>query len=80
MFQYPDPSDYWNAYNAAQAYALLWWLIPLIVWLVLGTICAVIVYNNAKRSRHMNAVPWALIAFLVPLIGLLIYYAIKSSK
>ena len=79
MLQYPDPSDYWNIYAAAQTYAFLWWFIPLMIWLVLGTICAFIVYKNAKRTR-MNAVAWAIIAFLVPVIGLLIYFAVKSSK
>lgn len=78
LFQTYD--DYWRAYNQARLYSMLWWLIPLIIWGILGTICALVVYFDAKGQRRMNATLWALIAFIAPIIGIIIYFAIKTNK
>jgi hypothetical protein len=67
------------AYNQARLFNLIFWIIFIVVWLVVGIACAVYVYKDARRSR-MNATAWAVICVLLNLIGLVIYLLIKNSK
>lgn len=60
--------------------SLAMWIFTIVLWMVIGIVCAYVVYKDAKKSRKVQALPWALIAFLMPVIGLLIYLLIKMIK
>lgn len=78
MQYYPDP--YWYAYAGYTLSVIISWIIFSVAWVVIGILCAWYVYNDAKRARGMPARRWALIAFVLGVIGLLIYLLMKNAK
>lgn len=74
---YPDPYTYYaEAVAFSTLYVILFWMF----YLGIGFICAYVVYADAKTTRRMPAIEWAIIAFLLPVLGLLIYYVVKQGK
>lgn len=72
--------DAYNYYLASQSISLAIWLVTILIVFGIAFICAYVVYNDARRTKRMPAIEWALISFLLPILGILIYFTIKNSK
>jgi len=60
--------------------AMFGWIIIILIWLFIGLVCAIFVYRDARKSKNMNAIGWAIISFILSFIGVLIYLLLKNSK
>jgi len=70
----------WNAYYwSAYWSSMLIWLIPLLIYYVLGVLCAIWVYRDAKGRRGMPATTWLVIVLLTGIVGLIIYIIIREN-
>ena len=56
---------------------LLWILIPVILFYIIGILLAVWVYTDAKK-RDMNAAVWLLIVLLTGCCGCIIYLIVRD--
>lgn len=72
--------DAYNYYAIASTMSLVVWIITLVILLAVASLCAYIVYKDARKTKRMPALEWAIIAFLLPVIGLLIYFLMKNAK
>ena len=70
MFYVPD-------LGGLYAGMLLWILIPVIVFYVIGILLAVWVYTDAKK-RDMNAAVWLLIVLVTGCLGCIIYLVVRD--
>jgi len=70
MFYYPDLGGLYGM-------MLLWILIPVILFYIIGILLAVWVYTDAKK-RDMNAAVWLLIVLLTGCCGCIIYLIVRD--
>jgi len=74
---YPDPYTY---YATSAAISIGIWIVVMMIILGIGFACAYFVYQDARRTKRMPTIEWAVIAFLLPVLGMLIYFVVKDSK
>lgn len=56
------------------------WVCVCCIALIVPLVCAFVVYRDAEKNNVENGILWAVLSFLFPLIGLLIYFlAIKPE-
>ena len=70
MFYVPDLTGLYGM-------MLLWILIPVILFYIIGILLAVWVYTDAKK-RDMNAAVWLLIVLLTGCCGCIIYLIVRD--
>lgn len=81
MILQSDYMDMYNQYYAATVWgAMFWWILMIVIWLIIGLVCAIFVYRDAKQTKGVNAIGWAIVSFLLAFIGVLIYLLLKNSK
>lgn len=80
LMNYPDPFMYYDAYLANTVLYIVIWICFFAGWVAVGFLCARFVYRDAKKTRGMPAQMWALIAFFLGPLGLLIYLLMKNAK
>lgn len=52
----------------------------LLIWLAIGALLTIWVYNDAKGRRGMDPTLWAIVVLLCGPVGFIVYVAIRKPK
>ena len=66
-------------YSGYMLISWLIWVIPLIIYYVIGIFCAIWVYNDAKKRRGMPQLIWMFVVILTGIVGIIIYLVIREQ-
>ncbi|MDD1770078.1 MAG: zinc-ribbon domain-containing protein [Methanomassiliicoccales archaeon] len=55
------------------------YLLTVIAWLLVGVVCAAIVYLDMRKLKRVDAL-WIVVVFLLPIIGLIVYVLLIRGK
>jgi len=66
-------------YSGYMLMSWLTWIVPILIYYVIGVFCAIWVYNDAKKRRGMPHTIWLLIVLLTGVVGLIVYLIIREQ-
>ncbi len=58
---------------------LEWYLLTVIAWLLVGVVCASVVYLDMRKLKRIDVL-WVVVVFLFPIIGLILYFLLIRGR